>query len=190
MEDLSPEASARLGVITRNADHLLALTARFLDDLHPVVDLHRQRVTVRSLVDDAMAVLLAAPGFAERDVSVDVDEALQVLADPQAISGVVTNLIGNAAKFSSAADRITIAAGEDDAWVSLTVKNTGSRIDTEDLERIFDRFYRGANAQRDAVAGTGIGLSVSRQIALAHGGALTAEEVGEGASFRFDLPRG
>jgi signal transduction histidine kinase len=190
MDDLGPEASARLEVITRNADHLLALTARFLDDLHPGVDLHRQRVAVRSLVDDALTVLHATPGFAERGVHVDVDDALQVLADPEAITAVLTNLLSNAAKFSSAGDRITIVAGEDDAWVSLVVKNAGPRIDTEDLERIFDRFYRGVNAQRDAVAGTGTGLSVSRQIAIAHGGTLTAEAVEEGASFKLCLPRG
>jgi signal transduction histidine kinase len=69
------------------------------------------------------------------------------------------------------------------------VHDSGPPIDTEDLERIFDRFYRGANAQRDAIAGTGIGLSISREIVTGHGGTLTAEPVDRGACFRLTLPR-
>jgi signal transduction histidine kinase len=102
---------------------------------------------------------------------------------------VLTNLLSNAVKFSRTCDRIEVVGGEDEQWTSLTVRNTGSHIDAEDLERIFDRFYRGGNAQRDAVAGTGIGLSVARDIVAAHGGTLTADEVDDGASFTVCLPR-
>jgi signal transduction histidine kinase len=189
MGDLSAEATARVEVIVRNAEHLLALTAAFLDSLHGEVELHRRRVKILELVTESLEELQATPGFADRDVHVDVDPALTALADPQAVSGVLANLLSNAVKFSGPGDRITVAAGQDDTWVSLVVRNTGSRVDPADLERIFDRFYRGGNAQRDAVAGTGIGLSVSREIATAHGGTLTAEDIDDGASFKLCLPR-
>jgi signal transduction histidine kinase len=189
MGDLSAEATARVEVIVRNAEHLLALAAAFLDSLHGEVELHRRRVKILELVAESLEELQATPGFADRDVHVDVDPALTALADPQAVSGVLANLLSNAVKFSGPGDRITVAAGQDDTWVSLVVRNTGSRVDPADLERIFDRFYRGGNAQRDAVAGTGIGLSVSREIATAHGGTLTAEDIDDGASFKLCLPR-
>jgi PAS domain S-box-containing protein len=189
MDELSATASARLEVIVRNADHLLTVTTSFLDGLHRQVEIERERFALRALVDDAVTALRATPDFAERQLQVDVDPELSVLADRMGLSAVLNNLLSNAVKFSQSCDRITIAAGEDDAWVSLVVHNSGSSIDPADLERIFDRFYRGGNAQREAIAGTGIGLSISRQIVAAHGGRLTAEQVDEGASFKVCLPR-
>lgn len=189
MDALPDAASARVEVIARNADHLLTLVSTFLDGLHRDVEVERERLHLRALVDDAVDVLRATPGFIERDLHVDVDHDLSVLGDRQALSAVLNNLLSNAVKFSSDCDRVTIAGDEDERWVSLVVRNTGSQIDRDDLERIFDRFYRGRNAQRGAVAGTGIGLSISRNIATAHGGTLTAEDIDAGASFRLCLPR-
>src|SRR3546814_15477858 len=77
---------------------------------------------------------------------------------------VLSNLLNNAVKFSESGDVIRIAAGEEDESVWITVHDTGSGIDAEDLERIFDRFYRGGNARRAAIQGTGLGLSISREI--------------------------
>lgn len=186
---LSDEAAARVEVITRNAEHLLTLTSQFLDGLHRDASVQRASFVVSDAVEEAVDVMLTTPGFGEREVNVTVPVGLSVSADRDGVVAVLTNLLGNAVKFSRSCDRIEVEGGEDDEWVSLTVRNTGSHIDTPDLERIFDRFYRGGNAQRDAVAGTGIGLSVARDIAAAHGGTLTAEAVDEGASFRLCLPK-
>lgn len=188
-DDLGVAASARVEIISRNAEHLLSLSASFLDDLHGEVPLVRERLPLGRVVDDALEVMDAAPGFKDREVILDVAPELWVLADPRSIAEVLLNLLGNAVKFSRPGGRISITSGEDDAFVWLDVSNSGSRIDREDLERIFDRFYRGGNAQRGAVAGTGLGLAVSRPIVAAHGGTLTAEDVDEGASFRLCLPR-
>jgi signal transduction histidine kinase len=188
-ESLSPAAAARVEVIARNAEHLLVMTTAFLDHLHRPPELKFVSTNARELVDDAVAVLQTTPGFTERELHIDVSSDLLVSADRAAMGIVLANLLNNAVKFSAPGDSIRISAGEDDEFMWLTVHDTGSRIETEDLERIFDRFYRGANAQRDAVQGTGIGLSISREIVVAHGGALTAEEVDEGACFRITLPR-
>ncbi|TXK10371.1 sensor histidine kinase [Microbacterium hatanonis] len=188
-DDLTDAASARVEVISRNAEHLLSLSASFLDDLHGEVPLTRERIPLARVVDDALAVMETVPGFVDRELLLDVAPDLWVLADPRGIAEVLINLLGNAVKFSRAGGRISITSGEDDASVWLDVTNTGSHIDREDLERIFDRFYRGGNAQRGAVAGTGLGLAVSRPIVAAHGGTLTAEDVDDGATFRLCLPR-
>ncbi|MGP3535922.1 sensor histidine kinase [Microbacterium sp. RD1] len=187
-DPLPPAASTRVDVIARNAEHLLAMTSAFLDGLHRPPEVQRVQVAVRELIEETLDVLLTTPGFAEREVSVEVTDDLAVVADPGGLRTVLNSLLHNAAKFSRAGDTIRISADVDGDTAWLTVRNSGSVIDAEDLERIFDRFYRGRNAQRDAVPGTGIGLSVSREIMVAHGGTLTAEPADDGACFRLTLP--
>lgn len=188
-DGLSPAAGARVEVISRNAEHLLALTTAYLNGLHRPVELVRQRLGVREIVEATVDVMLTTPGFGERELVIDVDKDLTIDADRDGVTAILTNLLGNAAKFSRACDRVRVAAGEDEAGVWVTVHNTGSQVDADELERIFDRFYRGRAATRAAIGGTGIGLSLSRQIAAAHGGSLTAERSDDGACFRLCLPR-
>lgn len=187
-DDLPPAASSGLRVIARNAEHLLDLTTAFLNGLHRGPEIRRERVPMRDLVSASLEVLRTIPGADDRDIEVDVPERLHVAADVEGMTTVLHNLLNNAVKFSSPGDRIRLAAGKGDRNVWLTVHNTGPGIDRPDLERIFDRFYRGRNAQRGAVPGTGIGLSVSRDIVAAHGGSLTAQPVEDGACFRLTLP--
>lgn len=189
LDDLPATASARLEVILRNAEHLLSLTAVFLDGLHREAPAEPVVVRLSDLVRHSVDVLLATPGFVERDVRVDIDDTLFVSVDRDGIATVLTNLLGNAVKFSRPGDTIRVVGTGADAWAVLTVRNSGSHIDPADLERIFDRFYRGGNARREAVSGTGIGLAVSRDIARAHGGTLIADPVDDGASFTLRLPR-
>ncbi len=189
MDPIPAVSLERVDVITRNVEHLLKLTTVFLDGLHGPPELEREPTRLRAIVDAAMDVMRTVPGFTERAVSVDVSPDLEVSIDRAAIATVLSNLLTNAVKFSAPGDAIRITAGEDDAETWVTVHDTGPAIATEDLERIFDRFYRGQLAQQEAVAGTGIGLSVSREIVTAHGGTLVAEPVDEGACFRLTLPR-
>jgi signal transduction histidine kinase len=189
LDELPPAASSRVEVILRNAEQLLTLTAVFLDGLHSDAEVNRERIALRDLVEMTTDTMLMTPGFADREVVVDINPELHVVADSDGMMVVLTNLLGNAVKFSRTCDRVTISASADDRSVSLVVHNTGSGIDPEDLERIFDRFYRGGNAQRAAVGGTGIGLSTSREIVSAHGGTLTADAGDDGASFTIWLPR-
>lgn len=190
LDPLPPAASARVEVIARNAEHLLVMTTAFLDGLHRPPELRFVPTDAHELVQQALDVLRTTPGFSDRGWEVDVARDLKVSADRGAMGIVLSNLLNNAVKFSEPGDVIRIAAGEEDESVWITVHDSGSSIDAEDLERIFDRFYRGGNAQRAAIQGTGIGLSISREIVTAHGGALTAEPVEDGACFRIVLPRG
>jgi two-component system, OmpR family, phosphate regulon sensor histidine kinase PhoR len=188
VDDLPAGAAERVAIVARNAEHLLQLTTAFLDGLHRDAEVHRERLGVRDLIEHTIDVLRTTPGFGERQVQLDVSDELSVTADRDGVGAVLSNLLNNAVKFSRVCDRIDISAAEDEVGVAIVVRNTGSQIDDADLERIFDRFYRGANAQRAAVAGTGIGLSVSRDIAAAHGGTLTAAVEDDAVSFTLCLP--
>jgi two-component system, OmpR family, sensor histidine kinase BaeS len=111
-----------------------------------------------------------------------------VLADPDRLHQVVTNLLGNALKFTPAGGRVTVRAGPAGPDAALTVADTGAGIPADELPRIFDRFWRGRDAAR--VSGSGIGLAVAAELARAHGGRLDARsEPGHGARITLTLPR-
>jgi signal transduction histidine kinase len=101
---------------------------------------------------------------------------------------VITNLLGNAAKFTPAGGRVTLCTGVDGDRARLTVADTGMGITDDQLPHIFERFWRGTNPMR--AAGSGIGLAVVAELARAHGGrAEVASQPGHGARFTIWLPR-
>ncbi|WP_309734759.1 ATP-binding protein [Microbacterium sp. SORGH_AS_0428] len=188
-EPLPMQSRAHVDVIARNADRLLALSNRFLDGLHSSARLEMMDIPLRSVVDEVVDPC-ALPELASRTVTVEVETDAAVRSDRAALVAILGNLVSNAVKYSHEGDEVRVVASEDQEGVWFTVANTGSHIDRRDLERIFDRFYRTSAARESAVPGTGIGLAVSRTLAAALGGSLTADEVAEGASFTLRLPVG
>jgi two-component system sensor histidine kinase KdpD len=111
-----------------------------------------------------------------------------VSADPDMIGLALRQLIGNAVKYSPPGSLIVISAIQADDIVTVRIRDQGPGIPHNELESIFERFYRGSRTQ-DSVAGTGMGLSVARDIINAHQGRLWAENRAEGgAQFSFSLP--
>jgi signal transduction histidine kinase len=97
-------------------------------------------------------------------------------------------LLGNAIKYSPPGSTIAISANQTHGIVTVRVSDQGPGIPENELESIFERFYRGSRG-RDLVPGTGMGLSVARDIINAHQGRLWAENRSEGgAQFSFSLP--
>jgi two-component system, OmpR family, phosphate regulon sensor histidine kinase PhoR len=110
-----------------------------------------------------------------------------VKADPPRLEQVLVNLIHNAVKFSHAGGEVTLSAEREGDFVRFCVKDNGTGIPSEDLERIFERFYKADRARSSG--GTGLGLSISRHLVEAHGGRIWAESVeGRGSTFYFTLP--
>jgi signal transduction histidine kinase len=114
-----------------------------------------------------------------------------VLGDENALSRVVENLLGNAAKFAEPGTTITIRAEEAMGSVLLTVADQGPGIPESELGRIFDRFYR-VGGQNNKVPGTGIGLAIVKEFTEAQRGTVTVTStLGEGTEFgvRLSSPR-
>ena len=106
-------------------------------------------------------------------VQTDITAQLQVLGDRVLLTQVVQNLVTNAIKYNLVDGWIRINATQQKASVLITITNSSKNILPGDRERIFERFYRGDPARtRSEVEGTGLGLSLSREIARAHGGDL------------------
>jgi two-component system sensor histidine kinase KdpD len=121
-------------------------------------------------------------------IKVDIPDTLpSVLMDFPMMTEVLTNLVENAAKYSPEATEIKISAIKEGDQAIIEVKDQGLGIPPDDLNHIFDKFYRGSQSQYSE--GTGMGLAIAKGIAQAHGGNIWVEtEVNKGTSFYFSLP--
>ena len=115
------------------------------------------------------------------------DGPLTAPADARRLRQVLTNLVENALRHTSAGGTITVRARRDGPDAVLEVADTGSGIAPEHLPHIFDRFYRASEAR--AMPGSGLGLSIVRRVVQAHGGTVSAQNAeGGGSVFRLRLP--
>jgi len=121
----------------------------------------------------------------EGNVDPDVDP---VHMDTQAIGRVLNNLIGNALRHTTKG-RVSVWVRRSSQGAEVTVSDTGEGIRAEDLQHIFERFYRGEKSRNRGTGGAGLGLAIARGIVRAHGGDIKVEsEIGKGTQFTFHIP--
>ena len=189
----SPETTLEfLGVILKNASRMNRLTEDLLalaSVESPDYKLSLQPVRANVLLQDAIDSI----GGIVVDSGVKLQSAgapdTLVMADPDAMHQVFGNLMENALKYAQSGKRIRVDARLLASEVEFTVQDFGPGIASEQLERIFERFYRVDKARSRESGGTGLGLAIVKHIVLAHGGRIWAEsELGIGASFHFTLP--
>ena len=123
-------------------------------------------------------------------LEIRVPQSLPIVeAEPERIEQVVANLLENALSFTSRGGQVTLVAGEADGALEVTVADTGPGIPPDELERIFERFYKQDQARTPGRRGFGLGLTIVRQLVELHGGSVMAEsEPGKGSVFGFRLP--
>ena len=110
------------------------------------------------------------------------------VADPDRIDQVFENLLTNAAKYSPDGGTITIAIHREADDVHVSVADRGIGISPEEIDQVFNLFYRSPDPRAGHVGGLGLGLYISREIVTRHGGKLWAESTGQGSTFRVTLP--
>jgi PAS domain S-box-containing protein len=145
-------------------------------------------VPARELVDAAARVVERLCAEASLELHTEVEE-LDVLADPDRIVQGLTNLLGNAVKFSPPDATITLTVGRRGRDAAFSVSDEGRGIPPEKLDAIFERFRQVDSSDRREKGGTGLGLAITREIVQRSGGRIWAEsEAGRGATFVFTLP--
>jgi len=127
-------------------------------------------VDLTQLVDEWLDDLSALPDALEVDVKKHLSPALQIAGEKRYTSLILQNLLENARKYNQPGGRIHVTARTDDAWIVLTVGNTGPPIPPEIGEHIFERFARGPAGRN--ISGHGLGLNLARELARLHGGDL------------------
>ncbi|MCM8749661.1 HAMP domain-containing histidine kinase [Thermomicrobiaceae bacterium CFH 74404] len=111
------------------------------------------------------------------------------LVDPDRLEQVVRNLLANAVRHTPPGGLVLLSALAEDSALIIQVKDTGEGIPSEDLARIWDRFYRGGNARERDESGTGLGLALVKELTEAMGGSVAVESIpGEGSCFTLRLP--
>jgi histidine kinase len=169
---------------------------RLADDLSALSRAEEQRLDLTPAVTDldALAARAAgrlAPQFSDAGVTLTVEAGppLPVRADPDRITQVLTNIIGNALTATPPGGSVTVRSRANGRQAQVVVADTGIGLTPGDLEHIFERFYRAPGQPRRA-PGSGIGLTIARNIAQAHGGDVAAASPGpgQGATFILSLP--
>jgi len=113
-----------------------------------------------------------------------------IIGDAFRVEQVLKNIISNAIKYSPEQAIINISMTEDIKSINVIIEDTGFGISSEDLERIFDRFYRVDKARSREMGGTGLGLSIAKEIMEYHDGSISVEsELGEGTTFTLSFPK-
>lgn len=187
----SAEAECVREMMTRQVGHL----KRLVDDLLEVsrisrgkVELRKERVDLASIVNDAVAAI--EPSMKERDHRLTVSlprEPLPLDADPTRLAQTLTNLLGNAAKFTEPGGRIELEAKREGAEVVARVRDNGIGIPAETLASVFDLFTQGGSGGGGSPAGLGIGLALVRSLVEMHGGQVEARSSGAGKGSEFVL---
>ncbi len=123
-------------------------------------------------------------------IRLDLQPVPPLYIDGNRIRQVLLNLLSNAFKYSPDGGEITISLRQEDDDVIFSIRDQGVGIAPEELNQLFERFYRGDIAERFRIRGTGLGLALCREIIGAHGGRIWAESAGlnQGSTFSFALP--
>jgi signal transduction histidine kinase len=193
----------RAGAPETTADYLKAIVseserlARLVDSVLEFSRIEQGRKTYRlqaTRLDDivssaakAMAYPLSQLGFT---LTISSDgSAPTLLADPEALTQAILNLLGNAMKYSGQARRIEIHVGSRDGDAFVDVVDHGIGIARDDQSRIFERFQRVQSAETAGIAGTGLGLPLALHVIEAHHGRIAvASEPGRGSTFTVRIP--
>ncbi|QRK13419.1 HAMP domain-containing histidine kinase [Archangium violaceum] len=177
-------------MILRATDQMRELIAGILDRARlqgMPMPLAPQPWTVDELFHQALEVLRPLASNKHQDLVVEVGPGLpRVRADRERVLQVLSNLVGNAIKFTPSSGTVILRARKVDGMVRISVKDNGPGISPEDVPHLFERFWRASSVSE---RGTGLGLSIVKSIVEAHGGSLWVEtQVGRGSTFFFTLP--
>jgi signal transduction histidine kinase len=152
------------------------------------LEIRPQPVDVEEIVDRALEACAPEKGTVEVERKLD-PHLPPVLADPTALTQAVRNLVSNALRYGKDGGWVGVSAAAENGSVAIRVADRGRGIDSADLPRLFDPFYRGRSAASAQVHGAGLGLSLVRRIAEAHGGKVEVQSaVGEGSEFTLRIP--
>jgi two-component system sensor histidine kinase KdpD len=190
MGHLSPGQAELVALISEQTEMLGKLTTRLLTTARldaGEVTVHATPVDVVPLIEEVVASL--GDCLASVKVAIDIPkERLKLDCDRQLMVTLLTQYIDNACKYSIYGSTVTIRAVKVHAEIVFSVRSFGPVIPIGDRERIFDRYYRSTTRSSQA-AGTGIGLSVAKRVALLHGGSVwaTSDET-EGTTFFAAIP--
>ncbi|PRX58825.1 signal transduction histidine kinase [Cohnella sp. SGD-V74] len=172
-------------------ERLTQLVAELEDLTHvesPGFQLKRKEESLAAIIERGEELVAAA--YREKNVHLrcSVSPYIQVFVDHDRMIQVLVNLLSNALKFTPEYGEVRIEGSEDSGHVWIRVQDTGTGIPQEDLPYVFERFYRADKSRNRKTGGSGLGLTIVKELVAAHGGEISAENR-EGAAFTIRLPK-
>ncbi len=194
------EAADDPETVARFAERMKTEAARLSRLVQQIIELQRLQgdealerpsvIDVDRVVGRAIDAIEIEAKAKDVDVVFDGAHGLAVLGDPDQVTLALGNLVSNAVAYSPEHSRVVVTAMTGELTVDLTVADKGIGIPAEEIDRIFERFYRVDPARHRSTGGTGLGLSIVKHVAASHGGEVTVwSEEGEGSRFTLRLPR-
>ena len=149
-----------------------------------------QTLDIGSLLQKILSVIQDQVRHKDFIIQLEIEKPLPVIqADKESITQAITNLIDNAIKYSGEARNIIVRAFTEENYLIITVKDFGIGIKKEEVDKIFERFYRGGDELTRTVKGSGLGLTLVKQIVEAHHGQVYVKSnPGKGSTFSIRLP--
>lgn len=181
-----------LNAILRNTDRMI----RIIDDMLTISKLESNNMLFQpekfkfiELIDDIKLTIEGFLGLKSQELRIDAPENLEIYADYVLLEHLLLNLIQNASNYSPENKMIELKTEISDTYVLIKVKDNGIGIGEEDINRIFERFYRVDKNRSRKEGGTGLGLSIVKHIARLHSGWMSVNsQIDVGSTFTFHLP--
>ncbi len=189
---VSPQAVQDLEMIISSAHRLTSLVNDILDFSKlqkQQLEIQHKPVDLFQVTENSLALLKPLHHEKPIDLQNELTKDLPLVdGDEDRIQQILFNLLGNALKFTEHGE-VRLSAVVQDGWIELAVADTGIGIPQDKQERVFDAFEQGDASTERTYGGTGLGLSVAKQLVELHGGQIWLESVvGQGSVFRFTLP--
>jgi signal transduction histidine kinase len=192
---VSTEQKRALEIIARQSDHLHLMIDNILDisrfELGKPFPIKPEKTSLKQIIEEtAEAAAIQAKVYGHRlKVEVSPDLPL-ILADGLKIRRVLTNLLGNAIKFTPENGKIRLQACKEGDNIRVEIADNGIGIEKENLEKIFDKFFQADSSATRSTSGIGMGLTICKEFINLHGGRIWGESegIGKGSKFVFLLP--
>jgi two-component system phosphate regulon sensor histidine kinase PhoR len=192
-EQLDPSTRSMLEVASSNADRLLALVADLLtaaSEKDQQIAMSFSACDLSEIVQEAIEAQRIAA--AERGITIEntVEGPVLLEADGFRLRQVVDNLLSNAIKYNRESGQVVVGVLPGDDSVDLVVSDTGIGLSELEQKKLFDRYFRAEGVRQSTIHGSGLGLTISRDIVRRHGGDLTVKSTaGLGTTFTASIPR-
>ncbi|WP_246955714.1 ATP-binding protein [Brachybacterium sp. Marseille-Q7125] len=195
MEDAAEDPDA----VRRFAERMQTETRRLSHLVQEIIELSRVQggsalpdatpVEIDEVVEEAVALNRNFALGSQIEIAVGGTPGLRVYGSVAMLTTALSNLISNAISYSDADTRVGVSVRRDGGMVEISVKDQGIGISKENLERVFERFFRVDRARSRSTGGSGLGLAIVKHIATDHGGEVTAWSMrGQGSTFTLRLP--
>ena len=149
-----------------------------------------ETVDFKDVLETSLQDLKPKAKLSNIDIKIELENDLYLHADPQQLAYVLTKLMDNAIKFTENGGKLEIIAKHTDGFVEVCVKDTGIGISKENISKIFDKFFQVDATSTRKYSGSGVGLTISKNIIEKHGGKIWVEsELGKGTTFFFTIPK-